>query len=68
MVNKCSIRHAVINQFFFELMSVSLKHGFCIGCFAEVVYTVSYVLIAGMTSESYCTALQCIKALVSFVQ
>ena len=41
---------------------------FCIDCFAEVVYAVSYVLIAGMTSESYCTASRCIKALVSFVQ
>ena len=41
---------------------------FCIAYFAGVVYIFLYILIAGMTSESYCTALRCIKALVSFVQ
>ena len=40
---------------------------FCIGCLSELVYAFLYVLIAGMTSESYCTALRCIKALAFFV-
>ena len=41
---------------------------FCISCLSELVYVFLYVLIAGMTSESYCTALRCIKALAFFVR
>ena len=41
---------------------------FCIGYLSELVYVFLYVLIAGMTSESYCAASQCIKALAFFVK
>ena len=37
-------------------------------CFSELVDVFLYVLIAGMTSESYCTASRCIKALAFFVK
>ena len=41
---------------------------FCNGYLSELVYVFFYVLIAGMTSESYCTASRCIKALAFFVK
>ena len=69
MVNKCSIQHAMITQFFYEPRSVSLKHGFFVSLILQELFTSFFIsLLLGMTSESYCTALRCIKALVSFVQ
>ena len=34
---------------------------FCTGNLSGLVYVFLYVLIAGMTSDSHCTALRCIK-------